>query len=477
MKKLLLILLFFIVSGLAFGQFTAEIWGDLEPNLLQIMTPIGDAANPHNANGVPYFGTSRFDLFTGGVFRTYNRETSRWTNPTSGGYIDINKIFMRLSYQGTYFNARARSNGNRIMAWGLGLLSPADSEDQIDFTVRTFLDIFIDQYRVEAAFGPITAFFGNEDINSVAGRVLPLNNHSPALFAKVDIMGPALPTRIHSFANASPVGNINANNFYQVPGQNGGVGFANIDARHPRRTVRYTQGSFSQGEAEDPYFLLTYNLNVFDFVLGTHLQGPDPRVEGIEYLNPWENFSRTNLIGYFRVSGDRVFDFLTFDLVYRVQGGNMNRDDFDPLAFYPNYEPPPPPENDDDEQLNFQTAKNDGEGSYGHTIGIFFQPVLSKKIPGLNFVAGYSLSFQTLEKVDAYYNGTGFYRAVNPNINDPYDIYRFYYDNTKDIKRSAPVFNGIDIRANYTGIENFVFNTQHNISFASIKGSDTDIVY
>ena len=70
MKNTLLILLFFIVAGLAFGQFSVEVWGDLEPNLLQVMTPTRDSANPQNTNGVPYFGTSRVDLFTGGVFRT-----------------------------------------------------------------------------------------------------------------------------------------------------------------------------------------------------------------------------------------------------------------------------------------------------------------------------------------------------------------------------------------------------------------------
>ena len=476
MKKIQIILLFFIASGLAFGQFSTEVWGEIEPNLLQIITPIGDSANPNNANGVPYFGTSRIDFFTGGVFRTYNQEASRWTNPTSGGYMDVNKIFMRLGYQGTYFNGRFRTNGNRLQAWGLGLLSPADSEGRIEFTAKTFFDIFMDQYRVEAGFGPITALFGNEDIASVVGRVAALNNHSGALFAKVDIMGPALPTRIHSFANANPVGNINANNFYQVPGQSGGFGFANIDARHPRRTVLYAQGAFNQGESEDPYFLLTYNRKALDFVIGTHLQGPDPRVD-IEYVKPWENFSTMNLTGYFRVSGDKVFDRLTFDLVYRVQGGNRNLDDFDPNANYPNYEPPPPPENDDEEQLNFQTTKHDGEGSYGHVIALFLQPVISRKIPELNVIAGYSLSFQTLEKIDAYYNGTGLYRAVVPNTNDPYDTSRFYYDNTGEIKRSAPVFHGIDIRANYSGIENFVFVTQHNVSFASVKGSDTDVIY
>jgi len=488
MKKIQIILLFFIASGIAFGQvesqaeskFTVEIWGELEPNLLQVITPIGDSANLYNTNGVPYFGTSRIDLFTGGVFRTYNQEASRWTNPTTGGYMDVNKLFMRLSYQSTHFNGRLRTNGNRLQAWGLGLLSPStvddDKDTSINFTVKDFLDIFADQYRVEGNFGSITALFGNEDIASVLGKVAALNNHTAALFAKVDTMGPNVPTRIHSFANANPVGNINANNFYQVPGQNGGVGFANIDARHPRRTVRYNQGTFGQGEAEDPYFMLTYNLNKFDFVIGTHLQGTDPRVD-IEYLWPWERFSRKDLTGYLRVSGDKVFDLLTFDLVYRIQGGNRNLDDFDPSAVYPNYQSPPPPENDDDEQLHFQTKKNDGEGSIGHVIALFFQPNLINKLSGLNVVAGFSLSFQTLEKVDANYNGTGFFRALAPNINDPYDTFRFYYDNTKEIIRSAPIFYGIDIRANYSGIENFIFNTQNNISFASIKGSNTEVIY
>ena len=183
------------------------------------------------------------------------------------------------------------------------------------------------------------------------------------------------------------------------------------------------------------------------------------------------------MTGYFRVSGDKVFNYLTFDAVYRVQGSNMNLDDLDPLMSYPNYIPAPPPENEDDEQLNFQTRKMDGEGSFGHTIALFAQPSLGTIAPDLNVSLGYSLSFQSQENISAYYNGTGLYRAVFYNINDFHNPFRFHYDNSVDIKRSAPFFHGIDLRANYSGIEKIIFNTQNNISFASAKGSDTDIVY
>ena len=477
MKKILILLLLCIVPVFAFGEFSVELWGDIAPDLLQIMTPIGDAGDPSNANGVPYFGTSRVDFFTGGVFRAHNLES---INPASGGLMDVNRLFLRLAYDGGFFDARLRINGNRLSAWGLGLFAPSEPERRTPvfientLTFSNFLHIFADQYRVRFDIGSFRIWFGNEDIGANMGRVAPLNNHSPALFAKVDIMGPTLPTRINSIFRTNPVGNVNSTNFFQIPGPYGGFGFASINSRDPRRTIRSASGTFNQGENEDPYFLLTYTHQKLDFAIGTHLQGPDPRI-GVEGDPPysWDFLSYLELAGYFRVSGNRMFDLLTFDLVYRLQGGNRSLDDLDPDEYYAHlvhrHDPEPQP-----------TRKHDAEGSIGHTIALFVQPFLNPIINGLNVTAGYSLTFQTLEKIDPYYNGNDFFRGVDYDdvfIVDPYDPSRFDYDNTKELKRKAPFFHGIDLRANYSGISNFLFTTQNNISFASISGSNTTVIY
>jgi len=68
MKKLLVFLMALAVAGLAFGEFRIEVYGEVEPDLLQVIKPIGDPGNLNNTNNIFYQGGPRVDFFTGGVF-------------------------------------------------------------------------------------------------------------------------------------------------------------------------------------------------------------------------------------------------------------------------------------------------------------------------------------------------------------------------------------------------------------------------
>jgi hypothetical protein len=453
MKKIvLLVCLFIFALGTAYSQLRYDLWGAIEPDFLQYTKPIGDAGNPDNNNLVPYRGTARWDIFNGGTFRN---NTDNLLG-TSGGFIDINTFNMSFQYKGPFYSARLKFFGSRFVAWGMGLFAANSSaagntttvqanktnnnENSLtDFTFASFMDSFVDEYHVTANFGLLTVYFGNEDGN--AGRVSAMNNHTAALYSKIDALGLVRPSRIMDGSDI---------NYYTNPhGRNadlfgGGIGFVVINTRNPRRKVQWEERFLNAPENEDPYFLLTCAVKDFDIALGTHLQGPVwGKNTGGNPAKAIPVFSAVDAQGYFRISGNKVFDLASFDLVYRVRGKKTGMDNLDP---YYDYASP---------TVDFPTGSNDGSGVFGHSIGLFFQPVLSSLVKGLNITGGYSATFHTLENFGDDYDGSG----------------------SSEVKRKAPAFHGIDLRASYTGLNRFLFTTQNNISFAGMKGNDDHYFY
>ena len=430
--KIIVLIVFMVSSTAAFGQFRFDMFGHVEPDLLQITVPNGDAGNPNNTNGVPFIGPPRIDIFNGGMFN--NNVTH-----ASGGFMEVNNLFMRLQYTGSNYDAHMRIWGNQFVSWNMGLFADryegADGPTvRTNFSIVGFLNAFIEEWRVRARMGPFTVYMGNEEGNF--GRVTALNNHTPALYSKVNIFGVTTPARISNpyFYYLNP---------HQAAGEGdgGGLNFAEINTRSPHATLNWEPDRLNALEPNNPYLLITYTHNQFDFTLGTHLQGPID-----DAVNPYGalvKFGNIDVNGYFRVSGNRIADMVTFDLVYRIKGAKEDFGDMDPDGIYnaPNVVNP--------------TRSRNGSGNFGHSIGLFAQPNLDSYVIGLNVILGYSAIFQTLENVGENWDGNG---------NEAY-------------KRKAPFFSGIDLRASYSNIPMFLFTTQNNISFAGMKGSDNDEVW
>ncbi|MCL2766693.1 MAG: hypothetical protein FWD21_03310 [Peptococcaceae bacterium] len=409
MKKLLAVILIFTAAGLTFGEFRFEVYGEIEPDLLQVIKPIGDPGDLHNTNNIPYQGGPRVDFFTGGVF-----------NP-GGGFMDVNKLYLRMSYWKDFYDASVRVNGNKLVEWNKGFFADESStgaDPLTDGSIGKLLDALVDEYHIRGDIGPFRVWFGNMDTNQ--GNVDLLNNYSPALYARVEDFGITIPSA------AEP-------SYFNL----GGVNFVELVTRSPHRTINYLPQNITNMESKIPYILFSYSIDNIDINLGTHLQGPVNAQVNNDYA-----FSTFEANAYFRVSGKELFDLIDFDFIYRIRGVNQNIGDSDPAKIYTAHWAV---------AAGQQTRKNDGEGGFGHSIGLFAQPLLSSFVNGLDLSVGYSVFFQTLEKFDAEYA-----------LGAP----------AREIKRKAPVFNGIDLRASYGGIDKFLFTTQHNFSFASITGSD-----
>ena len=409
MKKLLVFLMAFAAAGFAFGQFNIELFGEIEPDLLQVVKPVGDPGDLNNTNNILYQGGPRVDFFTGGVF-----------NP-GGGFMDINKLYLRMSFTREFYDASVRINGNKLVEWGKGFFadeSGTGANVQTDASISKLMDALVDEYHVRGDIGPFRAWFGNEDTNQ--GIVELLNNYSPALYTRVEDFGITIPSA------STP-------SYYDL----GGVSFVELVTRSPHRTINYLPQNITKMESRIPYILFSYSLNDIDFNLGTHLQGPVNAQVNNDYA-----FSTFEANAYFRVSGKELFKLMNVDAIYRLRGVDQNIGDSDPTKVYTAHWAV---------AAGQQTRKNDGEGGFGHSIGLFAQPLLDSFVSGLDVSLGYSVFFQTLEKFDAEYT-----------LGAP----------DREIKRKAPVFNGIDLRASYGGIDNFLFTTQHNISFAKVTGSD-----
>ena len=128
--------------------------------------------------------------------------------------------------------------------------------------------------------------------------------------------------------------------------------------------------------------------------------------------------------GGFGIGGEDIAGLLNFDLMYMVRGGDGDlRENWN-------------------ENTNSGPVQPDGVGNTNHYINLALGfPGL---VPDLGISAAYTLMFAVYEDERAPPND-----SVTPVIT-----------------RKGPVFNGIDIRARYTGIENLRLTFHTNISFA-----------
>jgi hypothetical protein len=123
-----------------------------------------------------------------------------------------------------------------------------------------------------------------------------------------------------------------------------------------------------------------------------------------------------------RVSGVGLLDNkITFDATYKITGGDPNSNTNDGLHTANGYEP-------------------GGEGGWEHAFGVY---------ANLNLVEGLGLSVG--------YSGIA---TAKEDLKD----------GSETIKYFDPYYNGIDLRANYTGVDNLTLTFNNNFSFSAITG-------
>jgi len=141
------------------------------------------------------------------------------------------------------------------------------------------------------------------------------------------------------------------------------------------------------------------------------------------------NLSRIN--ASVRLSFEEIAKVVTLDALYRIRGG----DPFT-LELY---------DETDNPEGNLQP---DGTGATAHVFGLYANIL---NIPNLGIGFGYS-------------GYTVAYEATQESVND------------KKITRTGPLYNGIDLQFQFTGIPNITITSVNNVSFAAIKQSTNTAV-
>jgi len=141
------------------------------------------------------------------------------------------------------------------------------------------------------------------------------------------------------------------------------------------------------------------------------------------------NFIRFN--GSVRVSAERIADWVTVEAIYRFRGGDPNKADV--------Y----------DETYNTGgVVQPDGSGTAAHVFGLYANIL---KVPNFGIGLGYSGYLVSYE--DTKDKDTGIITAT-----------------------TGPLYNGIDLRLQYTGLKNITITFNNNISYTSAGPSTVDAV-
>ena len=186
-----------------------------------------------------------------------------------------------------------------------------------------------------------------------------------------------------------------------------------------------TAGNYDQEDI--PYFIFRAKYNPFSLEVSGDLT-PRSNTQG-----SWS----TAVNGGLRFSGEKIADLVTFDLTYKFRGGDMdtynNVDEHDP-------------------------AKAEQPDGKGQTTNSF---TLAGQLGLLDDTLGIQLAY------------TGVFRA-----------YEDMLVNKTTVKQTGPFISGIDLRLQYTGLDQFQFNFNNHVTFSSARetkytgsGLDPEAVY
>ena len=400
----------FFAAGLPTGERTERtinIGGIERPNYF--------VYNPHRYGhrGVFTYTTGFLDVFSYG----------------SGQWLRGNELRMTVGYRGRHTEFHTMVKLDELvrvdLSDGTGRpneLGPNSSLVQTpngnrtanwgDFLRFSFYEYF---FRVNAGF--ITGYVGNTHDR---GKVDRFDVFTDDLLRtiRVENYGVMTPDANADFLNNGQ----DINNFMRAPMS---------VARHTSVNIPPDDNEKLFGFVEIPYFMVAFNFSKIDAIgLPLTLQfaldpGNNSGVNAGLVADYRMSFNYIKFNGAVRLSGEAIADRLTFDAIYRFKGGDPNT------------------LNDYVEGIHEGGfIQPDGLGVYSHTFGLFAN-ILG--LPNLGIGLGYSGYIRFFEED----------RDTSPAI----------------ITHSGPLFSGIDLRIQYTGIPNLTITSANNVSFARINRS------
>jgi hypothetical protein len=390
MKKLIAIsILLTILSVAAFAQFKASLNADFYPELLKASAPLDDLADREKA----YSGTGRFDFF------------SSW------GTWYSNELRLSLNYDdpdGNY-SGYLRFRGDGLIRPGDGFYTSGGVNNGGDVDANKLFDYAIDEYAVKGKVGIITGYFGNQANRGKVNRFQNFSNFQDGV--KVDNYGILMPRQ------GTIGGSTNTNSYLtRFPQIYGTV--ADLDVNNIRRVA--SDGATAT-KYNATYVAATVDLSSLAPISVELASSVFGGYDGYTAASP--SWSKGNAA--IRVSGSKIADIVTFDLIYKIIGGDQDTD-----------------KNEEDLPKQGSGPEPDGEGTWHNSFGVYANIAI---LDGLGIGIGYS----GYVKVDE-----------DEEVGDDTNKY------------TNPFYSGIDLRFAFTGIDKLTATLNNNISFTGNTGKD-----
>ncbi|MDR2542383.1 MAG: hypothetical protein LBC80_02910 [Treponema sp.] len=381
------------VPGLYAQPLTVNMYAEFFPELMRYTSNFGDWGNKNHAS---YRGDNTLDFLasTGEDILSKLTEVRFILNYNNGKGITA-MVAMALD---DYFIGHGIDDGTG------GFLE----HDDIDVSFNTLLNTVFTEWFIRGTFGMFTAYVGRTNDR---GRVVRFNTAFDDL---------VLAQRLDNYGVLTPdMGSNGISSYPPYP-------FNSLNGIDNNNFLRQMQLGDRYRRYNQPYFSFSVNPRPFTFTIAGDLG----ETSGISPVKDGESYTRMN--GAFRVSGERIFDRITFDAIYKFRGGDPRTLD------------------------TFNEPQGDGRGVTVHSAGLYAN-VLG--VPGFGIGLGYTCLFRIYEDSHSRYSDPGFY---DPN----HELYRGY------LTRKAPVFHGIDYRVQYTGIPQFTLTSINNFSFAVTQATN-----
>lgn len=393
MKKLVAIsILLTLLTAAAFAQFKVGLEAGFYPDLLLVESPLGENTNTDNRTGGPgtfvgaYEGNGRFAFLS---------HSDYW----AGSDLDVTLSF-KDPKEGKY-EGSLQLNAEY---WLQNLAHPkydGDEDGMADSkqSVLGFLDIPFGNWYLKGSAGILTAYVGN---TAQRGKVARYHDNVSTFFNAIDDYG-IIATAVTGTGSSVAVKN------------------TALDINNLRKhTTPAVDGALSNdGNA---YLAVTADLSPITVAVA----GDFPAW----YSSKQTGDSWATAGAALQVSGEKIADFVTFDVIYKFYGADT----------------------DTDNKID-NNGQPDGKGIWDHAFGVYANLDL---IENLGIGVGYSGAFRARED---YKDDPNAYGSLGPGERTKY-VY--------------PYLNGIDLRFAFTGVDKLNVTLNNNVSFSYVKNDDNE---
>lgn len=415
MKKFLVLLLILGVAAGAFAQFTATVTADFNADVFVVQSPTGDDDDrPGRVNFLTNQGTG-----------------------SAGSFMKGNELRVVLNWRGENWHAMARLNADGLLRGTGGLVNGEGNGANIN----SFLNSNFDEWHVTATPGPFALAARNTaDRGKTAGY--RFQNFSDFLKTKIDNFGVIVPGS--PLITGTPTGSTTAITYWgQYAGQmqdwdnNNLLRSGNLLVGGTANTNEFNGEPDAHTRTGTPYWSIGWDMNdLIGMPFTLQIAGDIGNNSGIS----GSGYSRFN--GAVRFSGEKIADMVTFDALYSFRGGDRNESTTTNFPAVTGTSP-----NFVFSEPTTTITRRGGEGIASHTFGLY---------AGLSIMDGLGISF----------GYTGLFRTYE-------DVFDSSENKTYEV--SGPFFSGIDLRLQFTGVENLTVTFNNNISFASVEGKDNEV--